>query len=151
MPAKKTTSARGAVRCRANRAAGRLSQGRHAIALKPATSLRAENIFPAREEIQVDGKIQQLGRACPGAGRPRKPRGVPITAASEVWPAADLVEASPATVEVLARLQTRAALTTLLLIAERGSDEGVQVSAASKLLDIAELGALRRPPRPRRH
>ena len=76
---------------------------------------------------------------------------MPITVASEVWPAAELVEASPATVEALARLHTRAALTTLLLIAERGSDEGVRVSAASRLLDIAELSALRRPPRPRRH
>jgi hypothetical protein len=112
----------------------------------------AQKIFSRRErKFKLTAKSSNWGGRRPGAGRPRKPRGVPITAASEVWPAADLVEASPATVEVLARLQTRAALTTLLLIAERGSDEGVQVSAASKLLDIAELGALRRPPRPRRH
>ena len=58
----------------------------------------------------------------PGAGRPRKPRGAPVKVASEVWPAAELVEASAATVEALARLHTRDALTTLLLIAERGSD-----------------------------
>ena len=74
---------------------------------------------------------------------------MPVTVASEVWPAAELVTASPATVEALARLHTRAALTTLLLIAERGSDETVRVSAASRFLEIAErLGAVRRP---RRH
>ena len=73
---------------------------------------------------------------------------MPITVASEFWPAAELVDASEATVEALARSCTRAALITLLLIAERGSDEGVRVSAASKLLDIARrLGALQRPQR----
>jgi hypothetical protein len=66
---------------------------------------------------------------------------MPITGASDVWPAADLVDASAATVEALARSYTKAALVTLALIAERGSDEGVRVSAATRLLDIAELDA----------
>jgi hypothetical protein len=93
-------------------------------------------------------KSSNWGGARAGAGRPRKPRDVLVSAASDVWPAAELVTASPTTVEALERLHTRAALTTLLLIAERGSDEGVRVSAATRLLDIAELGA---PRRPRRH
>jgi hypothetical protein len=102
---------------------------------------------PEEESIKLTAKSSTWGGRRPGAGRPRKPRGALITGASDVWQAAELVEASPATVEALARLHTRAALTTLLLIAERGSDELVRVSAASRLLDIAELGALRRPPR----
>jgi len=87
------------------------------------------------------------GGARRGAGRPRKSRGAFIAGAVDIWPAAELVDASEATVEALARLHTRRALVTLLLIAERGSDEDVRVSAAAKLLDIADLGALRRPPR----
>jgi hypothetical protein len=113
---------------------------------------RAENIFPGKErKFKLRPKPGTWGGARPGAGRPRKPRGVLVSAASDVWPAVDLVTASPTTVEALARLRTRDALTTLLLIAERGSDEGIRVSAASRFLEIAErLGALRRPPGPRR-
>jgi hypothetical protein len=105
-----------------------------------------------KRKFKLRPKSSNWGGARPGAGRPRKPRGVLLSAESDVWPAAELVEASAATVEALARLHTRAALTTLLLIAERGSDEGVRVSAASRFLEIAvRLGALRRPPRPRPH
>ena len=103
---------------------------------------------PEGENIKLTAKSSNWGGRRPGAGRPRKPRGAPVTVASEVWPAAELVDASLVIVEALARSCTRAALMTLLLIAEWGSDEGVRVSAAGKFLDIARrLGALRRPRR----
>ena len=110
------------------------------IFLKP--HLYMQNLLRAADAVRREGRL-----AAPmGSNR------FPLVDTRDVGAAAELVEASAATVEALARLHTRDALTTLLLIAERGSDEGVRVSAASRFLEIAErLGALRRPPRPRPH
>ena len=72
--------------------------------------------------------------------------------ACDVWPETESVEASAENVTKLARSCSRAALLTIIAIAQRSTDEEVRVLAAGKFLDIARrLGALRRPPRPRRH
>ena len=103
--------------------------------------------FPAEEgEFKLTPKSSNWGGRRPGAGRPRKPR---VMVACDVWPETESVEASAESVTKLARSRSAAALLTIIAIAQRSSDEGVRVLAASRFLDIAErLGALRRPPRP---
>jgi hypothetical protein len=57
-----------------------------------------------------------------------------------------LLDASLATVEAMAQLHSKAALVTLLAIAQRGSDELIRVRAARAVLEIAtRLGALQTP------
>ncbi len=97
-------------------------------------------------KFKLRPRSSNWGGRRPGAGRPRKPVIAPV--ASGIWPPPDRVEA--ATVEAMARSCTRAALITILAIAQRGSTDEVRILAEpSKFLDVARrLGALRRPPQP---
>jgi hypothetical protein len=105
-------------------------------------------VVTAKREFKLKTKNPGWGGARRGAGRKSSPVAV-ITGVPDVWPTTELVEASPATVEALAKCHTRDAVETLNHIAQRGRTEGLRVLAASKLLDVAErLGVLRRS---RRH